>query len=435
VGRLLGYLRESGRGKSGRQRSLWSFVGFGGNALFVLIAALANGRALGVDNFGVYVGLIGFMGIPASLATFGTSQVLIARVSSNRGRFGELWGAMLATLVVVGGPMFGVTLVLATVVLPGKSLATLALFGLVEFLTYGLLAGNGDACIAAERYDALAMHFLASSGVKALAAVTMLVAGWDDLRTLALLQVGSMAVVAIASLAWLRRWDPLRVDRVTVSDTIREGSRFALAVAAVTAKSRTDVTMLVRSGFDTSAGLYGAGTRFISYGTLPAQSVLLASYAEFFKFGADGIRRATAHGRRLVPSALGLTVVGSLVAVAGAPVVAKALGSEFDRVVWVVLAMAGLPLLRSAGVLVGNILTGSGYQGFRSSAEVVGAVANVVLNILLIPHFEWAGAVLATYGAEVLLLVGLGLGIRHYARAEAGDEGLKRVKERPDIAD
>ncbi len=423
------------------RRSLWSLVGFIGNAVFALISALSIGRSLGAETFGVYVGVVGYVGIAAPLATMGTSQVLIARTGTNANAFGPHWRAMLRTLALLGVPMYVLTVLVGGLVLPGRALSALAVFGAIEFLTFGLLAGNGDACIAAERYGALAVHFLASSGVKAASGVAMVVFGWDDIERLASMQIVGVVAIAIISSLWVKSWvrplagasaiaahepgpkasAPTSVSTIRGESLIelwREGSSFAVSRGAQTLKGRTDVTMLLRSGLDTDAGLYGAGTRFIGYGTMPAQSVLVASYAEFFKRGAGGTRQAVRYGWRIARPAMALTMVGTVIAVVATPLVSKLMGPDFDNVGWIVLAMAGLPLVRTASVVVGNVLTGAGHQGLRSQAEIASALANVALNVALIPIIGLAGAIIATYLSEAAMLVLLVIRVRKRCEVE-----------------
>ncbi|TFB84196.1 hypothetical protein E3O11_10070 [Cryobacterium levicorallinum] len=53
--------------------------------------------------------------------------------------------------------------------------------------------------------------------------------------------------------------------------------------------------------------------------------------------------------------------------------------------------------------MAADALTGADLQSFRTGAQLVAAVCNVGLNLLLIPLFGIMGAVIATVVSEALL--------------------------------
>lgn len=394
-------------GTPGRRRSAWSLLGLGGNAVLTLVAVIATTNALGVETYGVYVGMAAYVGLLAPFTIIGTSQVLVSKVSLDREAFGAAWGTVLASFVLIGTPLFVAAVLLASVILPDRDLVAIALFALAEYVGVGLLSGHGDAAMSLERYDSLAYHFIAVSAVRAIAGLSMWFSGSQDVRTLALLQLAGMVLVAVGSARWLLQFGRPTLDRATLRGDWRHGSNFAWGRVSDTIQTNVDRTMLLRYGFDADAALYGAGVRLISYGVLPARSVLTASYTEFFRRGANGIDPAVRYARTVAKPALGLTILGTLVAVAGAPIAVRLFGEGFDDTVLVVFLMAGFPLLRTLQKLIGNVLTGAGHQADRARAQFGAAIGNVALNLALIPRYQWRGAIAATYLTEIGFVLAL----------------------------
>lgn len=74
--------------------------------------------------------------------------------------------------------------------------------------------------------------------------------------------------------------------------------------------------------------------------------------------------------------------------------------------------MAGFPLLRIGQSILGDLLTGLGHFGERSSALLVTAALNVVTNLWAIPRYGWQGAAATTYLSELAFLGLLAVAVR-----------------------
>jgi O-antigen/teichoic acid export membrane protein len=86
-----------------------------------------------------------------------------------------------------------------------------------------------------------------------------------------------------------------------------------------------------------------------------------------------------------------------------APLLVVFLGAAFEPAAAVMRGLAPIPLLRSIRYFSANALTGAGRHGWRTSLQVLTAVANVGLNAWLIPSYGVRGAVWATLACEAFL--------------------------------
>jgi len=83
------------------------------------------------------------------------------------------------------------------------------------------------------------------------------------------------------------------------------------------------------------------------------------------------------------------------------------LGEAYAESVPLLRVLAVVILIRCLHYLPADVLTGMGHQGLRTVIQVAVLVANVALNLWLIPRFGVWGAAWATIICETALAVAL----------------------------
>jgi O-antigen/teichoic acid export membrane protein len=86
-----------------------------------------------------------------------------------------------------------------------------------------------------------------------------------------------------------------------------------------------------------------------------------------------------------------------------APLLPLFIGRGFAESVLALRWLALLPLLRSAHIILGSILTTAGFQHYRTAFQLAIAGFNFMLNLWLIPLHGWRGAVWASLATDGLL--------------------------------
>ncbi|MDH5236787.1 MAG: oligosaccharide flippase family protein [Acidimicrobiia bacterium] len=401
---------------------MWSLTGLVGRAGLSTVMVIAATRSLGVEGYGVFVGVVAYVTLVAPLSAMGAGEVLIQRVAQRHDHFRAAWGAVLALLVTIGFGLYLLMVVAGLLILPSVDPALIAVFGAAEFVAAGLLANNIRAYAALDRYRSLAICNIGEGLARASAAVAFWMSGSDDLLTLGFLMLGTLSVVALASTVALgRHWG--RPTRPTSPLTVeaRAGAPFALTQTSDMIQTNIDKALLLSFGLDRDAGIYGAGYRLTSYAMMPVMAVLSASYPEFFRRGKVGLATAMAYSRSLRRPLIGLAVLAGAGAALLSPVAAWAFGDQFGGVVPVAVAMSAYPLVKALQALSGDVLTGVGDQPYRSRLQLFTALGNIGLNLVLIPRYGWEGALVATYVSEVALLGLLVLRVRALYRRRVED--------------
>lgn len=400
-------------------RSVWSAIGLIGSSITAALTVFVAARSLGTAGYGVYAGIGALVGLAATFGALGVNQILLQRVTRDRGELANAWGVLLAANVIVGIPLLGLTIGAASLLLPGRDLVSIALIALAEYITAGLLMGPAAAWVALDRFPIVAgVNIL--KGVLRLGAACALLVWTADIRTLAIALLVSMVAGALLvnGLLWRTAGRP-RFARSELADSCRKGAPHSVANVSTNIQGNIDQFMLLQARLDVDAGLYAAGVRFMAYSMLPLHAMTSAMVPEFYSRGRHGVGRGLEYAKKSRPTFAVLSLIGAGISILLSSPLGRLFGDRFTDVVPVVIALSLFPLVRSAQTIVRTALLGSGHQGFVARTNMVTAALNVGLNVFLIPRFGWQGAVAATYASEIGNLVILFVGARRFDRTGA----------------
>ncbi len=117
----------------------------------------------------------------------------------------------------------------------------------------------------------------------------------------------------------------------------------------------------------------------------------------------QGVKRVVALA--LLGPALAYAAAAGLVLFLAAPLIPRWLGDSYEGTVPVVQWLAWLPLATFPRLLMQSVLARNDLQIMGMMIVSLGALANIGLNILWIPIWGWQGAIMATYVAELVMVV------------------------------
>jgi O-antigen/teichoic acid export membrane protein len=187
--------------------------------------------------------------------------------------------------------------------------------------------------------------------------------------------------------------------------TTPEGFFFSIGLAAQSAYADMDKAMLARLSTLEATGIYGVAYRFINLAYLPLNAFLSSVYPRLVKVGQNGLKEALALSRRMFPVTALYGLVASLGLFLAAPILPYLFGSEYKETVNALRWLAFVPFIQALYWIFADVLTASGYQRFRSYAQLVTLGLNVLLNLFLIPIYSWKGAAIATLVSESLMMI------------------------------
>jgi O-antigen/teichoic acid export membrane protein len=248
---------------------------------------------------------------------------------------------------------------------------------------------------------------------------------WAASYCLAVVPVTGAVLVSTA-----RRVGPGRPDLPGYLRQARVGLALTVGQASMTLNNDVDKVVLGRVASLATTGLYAAAYRLVDMSYAPVRALLSAANPEMWRAGASGrLTDVLAVARRRLLARLVAYGVGwTCVVLVLAPVLPLVLGSSFEGSVVILRALAPLVLVKGLQYLLSDSLACAGRHRERTAAQVAVVVLNLGLCLALTPVWGWAGAVVATYVAEGLLLaVFLLLAVRT-VRAERAGTLLKGLR-------
>lgn len=381
----------------------WMLVGLVVRLCFQLWAFILLAQTLGPSDFGAFAGTLALATLLSPFIELGGSSLIVrditAGVATQRALGNSLMIALLA--LPVGILIFAV---LKIIILPSIDWQLVWALGLAEFLGGRLFWLACSVHVAHEMLWRNAVLEAIWGGFR-LAMVGGLAVLQGDVYLWGWLFLAQSVAIGVVALGWVSyTWGIPTAQPDEVRARFGLGWSFAVGQAAQGAYTDLDKAMLARLSTLEITGIYAAAYRFIPLAFLPVNAFLNALYPQFFRAGQAG----TVQGLAL--KVAGLTGLYGMLATCAlwfmAPWLPLLFGAEFSSSVDALRLLAFIPLFQGLYTPFAIALTGSDRQDLRSRGELLALGGNLVLNLLLIPSWGWAGAAWATLISQMILLVG-----------------------------
>jgi O-antigen/teichoic acid export membrane protein len=404
-----------------RRKTAVLLVTHGVNALLQAGFLFLLVRVLGATGFGAWVAAYALVMVLAPFAGWGSPNILIKYVAQDAGQVRIQWGNNLLALGLTALPLLATAVLAGYIVFPdGGILGIVLALALTEFLLSQVVGTAGLLFLTLERPAAssalMGLQYLS----RFLAVVCFdFVLGWDSVGAFAWVYaafVGTAALVAMASVQFAYGSPSARLANLRGS--WREGMSFAFGASSRVVYTDIDKVLIARLATLETAGLYGAAYRSISLALMPLLALFMATYADFFRRGAEGIAPAYALAKRVTRWTLLYGLVATLLILLLAFPLMNLFGPDFVAAVPIVWLLAPLPLLKALYLPLGDALTGSGYQASRTAVQIGCGALNLTLCILLIPGLSWMGAVIATLATEIVMVAAYGVLVAQFVQRE-----------------
>jgi len=395
-----------------------STIGF---ATFVVVA-----RALGPSIYGDITAANVFLYIPTVLAEVGLSILVVREISADQDSTEAVMGGSLPLRALIGVVTVATALLVA-LVLPFTHRTKIAIAAGSPGALFTIMTLSVQPVLQAR----LKMHWAVTANVvgrvSTLALTIIALAagfGYVAVMTAAVLGLGitfALSVVFVRKLIRIR----LRLDFALWRRLVGPALFLAVAVGAgdVTGRADTILISLLKSSRD--VGLYGAAYKFLDVSTLLASAVGISLFPVFSRlFTRDSARARVALQKSLD---VVLAIAPPLVAVAvflAPQLIRYSAGTDFRDSVPVLqlLAPSLLVVFIQAPLIRFSIAAGV----YRTLAGIMLSMllANIVLNLLLIPPYGIRAAAIVNVGTELL---GLALQLVFFARKLAFRPNLSYV--------
>ncbi|WP_019571809.1 flippase [Thioalkalivibrio sp. ALMg3] len=390
-----------------------------GFATTVLLA-----RMLGPDSLGVYafaLAVIMIVGLPAKA---GVPQ-LVTRETA-KAQAGEDWNTVKGVWRWGGGFVLVATaLIVVMALVVGLTFPEYRVTDHGRTLTWGLLliplmglalvrssALRGLGHTVQGQIPELVIKPLAFLGLLGVAWMSASDTPFDPHSAMAL-QVAATALAFVIGAALLWRSKPRILRQAGTSYDSRAWLATIIPLASINAmyliNTQADILLIGVFMEDADVGHYKVATQtslIVAFGLQATKMVVEPYFSRFYHQGEMGKLQKLAQSASRLNIAIALTVFVPLV-LWGASLLQIAFGAAFVAAYLPMLILSGA---RLGGASVGSsahLLSMAGYHNEYARIWIAAGVANVLLNLVLIPFFGTVGAAIAT-GITLLLAYGSG---------------------------
>lgn len=357
-------------------------------------------RYLGPATFGLYSLAFALVGLFGVFSRLGLDGVLVREIVRRPDARGELLGSALA-LRLSGGTLAAAAATLcAALVRPDDTtvqfIAAIVALGLI-FQAFDVLELWFQSQMLS-RYAVLAKTgvFLLLAAVKVLlilsgAPVTAF--AWAALAEVVLASAGLVAAYRLSGQTFAH-W---RVALRPALELLRPAAPLILAGIAVSVYMKIDQVMIATMIGDEAVGLYAAATR-LTEATYFVPTVLMASLLP----AIVSIRASSeAHFRSRMQNLFDLMVIAALVlavplSLLSGIVIRLLYGAAYEPSAQVLAIHVWVNVFVFLGVASSSYLLAENLTAISFYRTLLGAIANIVLNLVMIPRFGIVGAAWAT---------------------------------------
>jgi O-antigen/teichoic acid export membrane protein len=372
-----------------------------------IVTVSLTARTLKPTEYGVWVATSSYVGLFGALTDLGLTTVAIQRMAGEHEREAQWLGALAGARTALS--LVAMAICAASIPLLLSAEHDTRLVALI--LTTTVLSSGAAVLmnVFQSRLRAgLALSLTVVQSLMWLVAVAGLAATGASVVWFAVAYTAMIAVTAVAQIAVTRRFAHIawRAGLALWRPLARVALPLGLASVMITVYYQIDSVLLLQLAGAKKAGIYGAAYGFLS----PLTFLPAAVMSSFFPVLSAVYGSDPARARRLVQvcgdtmGMIGLPILAGTIALAG-PIIALIYGPGYAE------AAGVLPILMIAFV---SICFGS-LAGFLSPLvkrqwrlalySTLGALANVALNVALIPVYGIYGSAWATVATEILTML------------------------------
>lgn len=368
--------------------------------LFVLLA-----RGFGVDDFGTYITIFSISQLFYPLSGLGTHNTLVMRVSRAPQLLKYYYLTPVLSVLVVG---FILVSTLLYVIDSIYTVSTYIIFSmlLTELVAYRLLDVATHAWQAVEKLKKVAISYLLISVLRVLLAGSLMLVGNLDITLWAISNVILTSVFALLLNYILIKKDlSCKVKwRIYYKEFFRS-IYFSCSGVSQALNTNADKVILSRMVSSADLGAYSASYRVVQMALLPVTALFQASYPKYFKYGRRGIHSSLSFSKLIAPVVIGYSFIAMFFLIFLSEYLPLVLGEEYKDSVLYIQFMSPLIIIQALHFLIGEAMTGAGYQRERAFSQIATGVFGVLIGLIFIYIFGTFGAVFSTIISEGMLFL------------------------------
>jgi O-antigen/teichoic acid export membrane protein len=384
------------------------------NNLFLLLGQVINiafgffyfvymARYLGAKDLGILSFALSFSVILGLLGDLGLSSLMTREVSRNPSLATKYLENIFFMKIFLAGVTFGAVAILVNLLgYPEKTINVVYIITIYNILTSFTQLYN-SVFQAFERFDYLSIGTILNSALM-LVGILFAIQQKLNLISFAFVYLIASAIALVYSFfvcTWKFVIPHLNIDWTFCKKIILESIPFWLNSVFVIIYFKTDMVMLSVMNGDTAVGWYTAPYRLIDALVLVPSVFMSTMYPVFSKFhvsSRDSLEFAFKKSFKYltiiaIPMGIGTTLLAE-------KIIVLIYGTEYSPSIAALQILIWASVLSFINYTPATYLTSTNKQGLLMKFTCLGAFLNIILNLILIPHFSLYGAAVATVCAE-----------------------------------
>lgn len=362
-------------------------------------------RLLGVSQFGILAGAIAFVGIFTPYGSMGSGIVFMHHVSVDQNNGRLYMGHVFLSSIVMSGVLVLSLWSLAARFLDPQTSAIVWMAAVAGCLSTPLTASISQIFQTFEMPKAMTAFNIINNTARlftALALKILMHQAYARQWVIADMCI-SLIVSAIAVVIVINRFGTPRISFRLFFSRFFEGFGYSVSSSAGSVYNDFDKTLLSHYGMISANGIYSLAYRVVNFATMPSYAVEMAAVPRLFQKAQGEPSEFSAYGHVLVKRTAFFSVGVAVLLFVAAPIIPHLVGAGFESSVAALRWLSLLPIFRSVHEITGSMLTASGRQKYRATAQFLVAGVTLMLDLWLIPIHGWHGAAWASLVADALL--------------------------------
>lgn len=387
------------------KNSAWSLFAQAGKittqaSLFVLLA-----RGFGVYEFGLYASIFSISQLVYNFSGLGTHSTMVMRVSRRPALLNiYIWTPILCTLVV--GSILVSLLSFFIAINYNINFFSIVLITITELILYRIIDIIASAWQSLEDIKKGAILYLIMGCCRFTLAVILFFSGNMNIDVWVLFNFILTAIVAISSLYIMYCQKNLNFKKINWSQKeVIKGLSFSFSNSSQSINANVDKVILSKLGSLSDVGIYSVAYRVIQMALLPILAVFQATYPRYFKAGSNGLRDTLSFSKKISLPIIGYGLLTTLIIIFLSPIIPVLLGDQYKFSIKYIQYLAILPLIQSIQYLLGDAMSGAGFQSVRAIMQITSSTTLILLSLLLVPWCGVFGSIFSVLIAEVLLVI------------------------------
>jgi len=377
------------------------------SSIIPAVVVIIIGRYLGETGVGFIFGVLSLVLLIYPFTDFGYSQILIREISRDRNKAKYMIGRALGFTILSSFFFFFFTLGISKFI-KNFPFSYVFILSVSYLLIHSITRIWGSSFQAIDRLDLLATMEITDIGVRFAGILILVFLHRISVINVIYLYLISSTVLLIFVFAigtHIFGFVPIRLQLISRREIV-ESSYFSLNFLGTSIFFQLDKVLLSRFSSIKSVGIYTFAQKVFSLFINILGALLMTTYPWFFRLGKNRKgREYLIFSMKIIGYVFAFGIFAGSSVYFTAPFIVKLMGSSFNDSILALRILSPYPLLWGITQVLGNVLTGADYQKERMQIIWVGAIMDIILDVILIIKYSWIGAAVATMLSYLIVIL------------------------------